>query len=414
MKKRTKRILLIAVLLCIVAIVLLIVFNKQHKELVIRTEQVEEGKLEVTVMATGYINPVEEVEVGTQVSGVIEKIYADFNSHVKKGQLLAELDKLTLQEKVNTAQSSLLSAQSDMDYAKQNYDRVKKLFDSDAATLVSYQDALNKYTQAKTNLENAQSNLSQAKVNLGYAYIYSPIDGVILDRSVNPGQTVAASFSTPTLFTIAEDLTKMQVEADVDEADIGQIKVGQRVTFTVDAYNDDVFEGTVSQIRLQPTVTNNVVTYTVIIEAPNPEEKLFPGMTANITIIVKSEKGLLVPLEAFNFFPEEKVAAELGMTLPQGEKGAVKKAKTGMATPTAGMNGKPNGNGNGNGNRRMIWVKSEDRVEPRPIETGMNDGIHCIAISGVKSGEEVMLSASREKTADRKGVNIMPGPPGRR
>ncbi|MDL2283522.1 efflux RND transporter periplasmic adaptor subunit, partial [Odoribacter sp. OttesenSCG-928-G04] len=278
MKKR-KTILIGSGIIVLALILAFVLFRNGGAELQVNTSKVSEKTIEITVMATGYVQPVEEVEVGTQVSGVIEKLYVDYNSVVKKGQLLAELDKMTLQEKLNQAKASLNSAQSDLNYAQQNYNRVKDLYDVKAATLVSYEDAINKLTQAQTSLENAKANLHQAEVNLSYAYIYSPIDGVVLDRSVNMGQTVAASFNTPTLFTIAEDLTKMQVEADVDEADIGQVKLGQKVTFTVDAFNDMIFTGTVSQIRLQPTVTNNVVTYTVIIEAPNPEEKLYPGMT---------------------------------------------------------------------------------------------------------------------------------------
>lgn len=326
-------------------------------------EVADQQTVEVTVMATGTIQPVEVVEVGTQVSGVIEKIYADYNSQVKKGQLLAELDKLTLQEKLNQANASQTRAQSELTYARQNHDRVKLLYESKAATQVAYEEAVNRLVQAETSLEDARATVHQAKVNLSYASVYSPIDGVVLDRSVNVGQTVAASFSTPTLFRIAEDLTKMQVEADVDEADIGMVKVGQQVTFTVDAYNDDVFAGTVSQIRLQPKTTNNVVTYTVIVEAPNDDEKLFPGMTANIYVGVDRESGLSIPVEAVRFATNPETISKYELT-PVAE-----------ASPA------------------QVIVQKDGIAELRNIETGIDDGVRVIVRSGLSSGEEVALSA---------------------
>lgn len=352
------------------------------EDIVLNTTTVENGKLDITVMATGYIQPVEEVEVGTQVSGVIEKIYVDYNSHVKKGQLLAELDKLTLQEKLNQANAQLVSAESDLQYAQLSYDRTQRLHEAKAATDVAFEEAVNRLTQAKTTLRNAKANLSQAQVNLSYASIYSPIDGVVLERAVNTGQTVAASFNTPTLFTIAEDLTKMQVEADVDEADIGQVRMGQNVTFTVDAYNNEVFQGTVSQIRIQPVVTNNVVTYTVIVDAPNPEEKLFPGMTANINIEIEVEEGMLVPVEAVNFKMSEDLFSKLNM---DGEL--------------------PVGN---NSRMQQVWVKSSDgTVEQRTLKTTLSDGIYYLTESGVKPGEEIVLSASLGKKKDGKSSASM-------
>lgn len=319
--------------------------------------------VEITVMATGTIQPVEVVDVGTQVSGVIEKIYADYNSHVKKGQLLAELDKLTLQEKLNQANASLTRAESELNYARQNHDRVKLLYESNAATQVAYEEAVNRLVQAETSLDDSKANVHQAKVNLSYAFVYSPIDGVVLDRSVNVGQTVAAAFSTPTLFRIAEDLTKMQVEADVDEADIGMVKVGQQVNFTVDAYNNDMFAGTVCQIRLQPKTTSNVVTYTVIIEAPNDDEKLFPGMTANIYIEVDRESGLSIPVEALRFAANPEILDRYGIS------------------SVAGIS------------HNMVVVQKDGVAQVRNIEVGIDDGVHIIVRSGLSLGEEVALSA---------------------
>ena len=273
------------IVVVILALILTSVFKKGKKgELRVMTERSRIDSIEVTVTATGELQPVYKVDVGTQVSGILEHIYVDFNSVVKKGQLLAELDRSNLNEQLKTAQASVSNAQSNLTLAQQQYDRIKVLYDNKAATLEAYESAVNSLNMAKNQLKTAQSELSRAQTNLSYATIYSPIDGVVMDKAVEEGQTVAASFNTPTLFTIANDLTKMQVEAKVDEADIGEVKAGQPVTFTVDAFPDDVFTGTVKEVRINPTVTANVVTYTVIIDAPNPESKLFPGMTASVTL----------------------------------------------------------------------------------------------------------------------------------
>lgn len=406
MKKKRKIwwIILGIVVVAIAAIVIVKAKKSANKELVIRTHVVEEYTVENTVTATGTIEPVETVEVGTQVSGKVEKIYVDFNDVVKKGQLMAELDKQTLNQSLSRAKASLTSAESQLNYAKLTYERTKQLYEANAATLAAYQEAQNTYTQAQMNKRNAQASYDQARVDLGYAEIYSPIDGIVLDRAVEVGQTVAASFSTPTLFTLANDLTKMQVEADVDEADIGQVKVGQRVTFTVDAYMEDVFDGTVNQIRMKPTTTSNVVTYTVIIDAPNPDQKLFPGMTASVTIVTEEQKGLAAPAEAFNFTPDEQVLKAMrkpdkpeGMPEPpQGEMPKMDEIQT--------------------GSHNMVWVKKGDNIMPRPVKVGMSDGAYKIIEQGVQAGDSVVLSAQfvvKEK-AVKKGDNpFMPGPPGK-
>ncbi len=346
------------------------------------TATISEGTLERTVMATGYVQPVEVIEVGTQVSGVIEKIYVDYNSPVKKGQLLAKLETNTLLEKFNQAKSSLKASESELNYASQNNKRVKMLYETNAATKVAYEEAVNKLNQAETTYEKAKANLKQAEVDLSYAYIYSPIDGVILERAVNTGQTVAAAFTTPTFFTIAEDLTKMQVEADIDEADIGQVRVGQSVTFTVDSYPEDTFTGTVSQLRLQPVVTSNVVTYTVIVNAPNPNKKLYPGMTADISIVTASENGLLVPVEAVNFELEEEQLAEFNLTDTENEKGI------------------------------DVWVKTGSKIERRQIKTGLGDGISFLVKSGLSKGEHVLMSTIAAKKSEKKEKkSLMPSPP---
>ncbi len=408
MKKKTKIWLIVLGVLALAIVVSCIVkaTKSANKELVIRTHVVGEYTVENTVTATGTIEPVETVEVGTQVSGKVEKIYVDFNDVVKKGDLLAELDKQTLNQSVSRARASLTSAESQLNYAKLTYERTKQLYEANAATLAAYQEAQNSYTQAQMSKKNAQASYDQALVDLAYAEIYSPIDGIVLDRAVEVGQTVAASFSTPTLFTLANDLTKMQVEADVDEADIGQVKVGQKVTFTVDAYMEDSFEGTVSQIRMKPTTTSNVVTYTVIIDAPNPDQKLFPGMTASVTIVTEEQTGLAVPAEAFNFTPDEAVLK--AMRKPEKPEGQRPEPPQGERPQMQ--------DGMSAGEHNMVWVKNGDNMMPRPVKTGMSDGAYRIIEQGVQAGDSVVLSAQyvvKEK-AVKKGENpFMPGPPGR-
>ena len=407
-KKRKIWIVILGIAVVVVAIMMIVNAGKSaNKELVIRTHVVNEYTVENTVTATGTIEPVETVEVGTQVSGKVEKIYVDFNDEVKKGQLMAELDKQTLNQSLSRAKASLTSAESQLNYAKLTYERTKQLYESNAATLAAYQEAQNSYTQAQMSKKNAQAAYDQARVDLGYAEIYSPIDGIVLDRAVEVGQTVAASFSTPTLFTLANDLTKMQVEADVDEADIGQVKTGQRVTFTVDAYMNDVFEGTVNQIRMKPTTTSNVVTYTVIIEAPNPDQKLFPGMTASVTIVTEEQTGLAVPAEAFNFTPDEQVLKAIRKAeKPEGQR----------PEPPQGDRPQMDENGTAGASHSMVWLKNGNDMMPRPVKVGMSDGAYKIIEQGVQAGDSVVLSAQyvvKEKEV-KKGENpFMPGPPGR-
>lgn len=404
MKKKKVKWFIILGIVALIAIICIVKATKSSKkELVIRTHVVSEYTVENTVTATGTIEPVETVDVGTQVSGKVEKIYVDFNDVVKKGQLMAELDKLTLNQNVSRAKASLTSAESQLNYAKLSYERTKQLYESNAATLAAYQEAQNTYTQAQMSKKNAQAAYDQALVDLSYAEIYSPIDGVVLDRAVEVGQTVAASFSTPTLFTLANDLTKMQVEAAVDEADIGQVKIGQRVTFTVDAYTYETFEGTVNQIRMKATTTSNVVKYTVIISAPNPDLKLFPGMTANVTIITEEATGLAVPAEALNFTPDEQVLRNLqkpempkdGQRPPMGEAPQ-------MGTEPSAHN--------------MVWIQKNGNIMPRPVKVGMSDVAYKIIEEGLQAGDSVVLSAQyvvKEKQM-KKGENpFMPGPPGR-
>lgn len=413
MKKKSIKWIVILGILIVAAVVFFIVRGAKAsgKELAIRTHVVGDYTVENTVTATGTLEPVETVEVGTQVSGKVERILVDFNSEVKKGDLLAELDKQTLNQSVSRAKASLTSAESQLQYAKLTFERTKQLYESNAATLASYQEAQNSYTQAQMSKKNAQASYDQALVDLAYAEIYSPIDGIVLDRAVEVGQTVAASFSTPTLFTLANDLTKMQVEANVDEADIGQVKLDQRVTFTVDAYMDEVFEGTVNQIRMQPTTTSNVVTYTVIISAPNDGMKLFPGMTASVTIITEEQDGLGVPAEAFSFNPDEQVLKAMRKNMDNPDESQRPPRPEGMPEGMPQMQ-----QGQAQGAPTMVWVKNGGNMMPRPVKVGMSDGAYKIVEQGLQAGDSVVLSAQyvvKEK-AKKTGDNpFMPGPPGK-
>ena len=402
-KRKTWLIILGIVVLAIACLLIVKATKSSKKELVIRTHVVGQYTVENTVTATGTIEPVETVEVGTQVSGKVEKIYVDFNDEVKKGQLLAELDKLTLNQNVSRAKASLTSAESQLNYAKLTYERTKQLYEANAATLAAYQEAQNSYTQAQMSKKNAQAAYDQALVDLSYAEIYSPIDGVVLDRAVEVGQTVAASFSTPTLFTLANDLTKMQVEAAVDEADIGQVKIGQKVSFTVDAYTYESFEGTVNQIRMKATTTSNVVKYTVIISAPNPDLKLFPGMTANVTIVTEEETGLAVPAEALNFTPDEQVLRS--MQKPE--------RPTNDQRPPEGSMPQMDSN---QGSPSMVWLQKNGNLVPQPVKLGMSDVAYRIIEEGLHEGDSVVLSAqyvAKEKDKKTGDNPFMPGPPGR-
>ena len=324
-------------------------------------------EIKSSVTATGTIEPVTLVEVGTQVSGIISHIYVDYNSTVKKGQVIAELDRENLNSQLETAQAQLESAKSDLDYQEQNYERQKTLHDKGHISDNDFELARLSYQQAKATYNQRIQSVKTARTNLGYATITSPIDGIILTRAVEEGQTVASSFSTPTLFTIAKDLTDMRVIADIDEADIGGVREGQRVNFTVDAFPDDVFEGTVTQVRQEATTESNVVTYEVVISAPNPELKLKPGPTANVTVITKEVQNVLaVPVAALSFAPNENL-------LKDGE-------------IIADCQGKS-----------KVWVREGNVFKAIPVETGENNGILVEIKNGLKGGEDVITEFSIEQ-----------------
>lgn len=334
------------------------------------TVSVERQEIKSSVTATGTIEPVTLVEVGTQVSGIISNIYVDYNSTVKKGQVIAELDRENLNSQLAQAQAQLASAKSDLDYQRINYDRQKTLHEKGHISDNDFELASLSYKQAQATYSQRIQSVKTARTNLGYATITSPIDGIILTRAVEEGQTVASSFSTPTLFTIAKDLTDMRVIADIDEADIGGVHEGQRVTFTVDAFPDDVFEGRVTQVRQEATTESNVVTYEVVISAPNPDLKLKPGLTANVTIITKEVKDVLaVPVAALRFAPNENL-------LNDGETIADCQGKT------------------------KVWVREESTFKAIAVETGESNGVLTEIKRGLKGGENVITEFSIEQGAE--------------
>lgn len=322
--------------------------------------EVKVQDITTSVTATGTIEPVTSVDVGTQVSGIVSKLYVDYNSEVKAGQVIAELDRTNLMSDLNSAKANLSSQQSNLAYQKNNYERFKALFDKGLISANDYEQAHLAYVQAQQQVKTQMQQVKRAETNLGYATITSPIDGVVLSKEVEEGQTVASSFNTPTLFKIAQDLTNMRVIADVDEADIGEVKEGQHVQFTVDAYPDDIFEGVVTQVRQQATTTSNVVTYEVVISAPNEELKLKPGLTASVTIFTMEVKDVLaVSNKALRFMPKQEM-------LNKGE------TITDCDSPL------------------KLWVKDSLNYRAIPVQTGITNGMLTEITAGVKAGMKVV------------------------
>jgi HlyD family secretion protein len=439
MKK--KSILITGTILAIATVALLVVHScSKSQSYTFETAMAEKGSIINTVTATGTIEAITSVIVGTQVSGIVEKLYVDFNSPVKKGQVLAELDKTALKSNVEQAQATLDNAKAESEYQQSNYERSKALYEKNLIAKADYDLAKYNYEQSKASLKNSQAQYDKAVVSLGYATIYSPIDGVVMNRAVDEGQTVAASFNTPEIFTIARDLTQMQVEADIDESDIGMVKVGQRVEFDVDAYPDEKFSGTVEQIRLSPVTTSSVVTYTVIITAPNPEQKLLPGMTANIVIYVEETHDVLViPYKAVKFTPDADYLAKMrkefmskgGFPGMQDEGG-----RPSMAAGSGNRQSMPSGTGNPgsmNAGRSMqgtsagqmaesftppegfkmptmVWVKDENGIHPVRVELGSNDGDNAEVKTGLKEGDEVVTKMTLASAKDKKEKEVATNP----
>ena len=362
MKK--KWIIILAILgLLVVGAIVMMSRKGGNENITFQTTQVEPGEISTNITATGTIEPVKTVDVGTQVSGIVKRLYVDFNSIVKRGQVIAELDRTNLLSDLSTAQARLRSEQIELDYQKKNYARYAELKQKDLISLSEYDVALENYRKAQESVRMAQQEVARAKTNLSYATIYSPIDGIVIGKSVEEGQTVASSFSTPSICRIAKDLTDMQCIAKVDEADIGEVREGQRVTFTVDAYPDDVFSGTVTQVRQNPVTTNNVVTYEVVVSAPNADLKLKPGLTANITIYTLERSGVVsVPSAALRFTPEPSVF---------GKKYVIKDDSTA---------------------EHKLWTLDGNILTAHKVEIGVTDGLRTQIVSGMEEGATVIQS----------------------
>ncbi|MDR2963793.1 MAG: efflux RND transporter periplasmic adaptor subunit [Bacteroidales bacterium] len=389
--------------------------NKTALELI--TQAAVIGKIESVVTATGTIQPVTSVEVGTQVSGIVERIFVDFNSEVKKGDTIAELDKSTLKTALQVARANYQTAQNNVQYNRTVYERQKALFDQQMISQADFDEAKHTYTVTLNSLTQAQSDLEKAQTNLSYATIISPINGVVLSRAVDVGQTVAASLNTPTLFTIAQDLTQIQVEANVDEADIGKVKMGQTVSFTVDAYPNSTFDGEVQQIRLNPIVTSNVVTYTIIIKSENEQKKLMPGMTATVTIYTQQIFNTLVaPIAAINFTPTPDVLTQY---YAQHKLGAVPDTLMAIANKVnEGLQGgghrqRPQGAqgfgggagagaaGGGQPRTKTVWIAlPSQHLQVQKVEIGVRDGINVQILSGLKEGD-LLVTDIREPNPEQ-------------
>ena len=387
---KKKTLVIVAVAAIAALAVWLLSGGKKEEKITFDTAAVAPANIMNSITATGTIEPVTSVTVGTQVSGIVSKLFVDYNSVVKKGQVIAELDKTNLMSQLNTAKTQLATAQSQLNYQTANYKRYKTLFEKGLVAADDFDNAKLSYTQAKEQVASAKEEVQRAQTNLGYATITSPIDGVVLSKSVEEGQTVAASFSTPELFTIAQDLTNMQVVADVDEADIGDVKEGERVTFTVDAYPDDTFEGEVKQVRQEATTTNNVVTYEVVISAPNADLKLKPGLTANVTIYTAERKGVLsVPSKALRVTPQKETVGKMKIVDAANAK-------------------------------NKVWTIEGNSIVAHKVNIGMTDGTNTQIVGGIAEGTKVVtglnvMGGEEEKPMEAQGESspFAPGPPGK-
>ena len=369
MKK--KKIIITVAIVAIAAVIAIIAWPKKSVPVEFEMTDVQPDTIRNSVTATGTIEPVTEVEVGTQVSGIISNIYVDYNSLVKKGQVIAELDKTTLNSELNSARANLASAKSELDYQTANYKRYKTLNEKGLVSRNDYEVAYLDYRKAlETYTIPSMGDVKKAETNIGYATITSPIDGIVLSKEVEEGQTVAASFETPTLFTIAKDLTDMRVIADIDEADIGNVKEGQNVTFTVDAYPNDTFHGQVTQVRQEATETDNVITYEVVISAPNNDLKLKPGLTANVSVSTLERTNVLsVKAKALRFTPTKEV---LG--------------KTYKIVDTDGKN--------------KLWTREGNTLTAHKVNIGATDGIRTEILGGIKQGTQVVMSMTEIKAPE--------------
>jgi len=398
---KRKPLLIVIILLVIGSGIAFYFLRNKKPQINFQTAKVERGDVQLAVTASGKINPVMAVAVGTQVSGIISKIYVDFNSEVKKGQIIAELDRTALMATVQDARANVDKARFQTDQAKRDYDRQKQLYEEKVIPLMDFQNAETNYKASISTLNSMQSQLNRALTNLNYATIIAPINGVVVSRAVDVGQTVAASFNTPTLFTIANDLTKMQVEASVDEADIGNVKVAQKVDFTVDAYPTETFNGVVRQIRLQPTITQNVVTYSVIIDVANKELKLLPGMTANINIIMEKHADVLkVPTSALRFFPDTELLKDFMKQVPDSIQKKFKENQKKSKNKKKGAGIQRTFNP---GSKGRVWVKKGEQIVPVRVEIGLSDGTFTEVKGNLKEEDEVITNASQVENSSSGG-----------
>ena len=397
---KRKKIIILSVSIVAVIVILWFIFGRKSNSTnyIVETATATRGDVSEAVTATGTIEPVTKVDVGTQVSGIIDKLYADYNSVVTKGQLIAEMDKVTLQSELTSQQATYDGAKAEYEYQEKNYLRNKTLHEKQLISDTEFEESTYNYAKAKSAYESSEANLAKAKRNLAYATITSPIDGVVISRAVEEGQTVAAGFETPTLFTIAADLTQMQVIADVDEADIGGVKEGQRVEFSVDAYPNDTFEGTVTQFRLEATEESNVVTYEVVISAHNPDLKLKPGLTANVTIYIAERRNVInIPLKALRFVPD----------MPSGQAPAAES--------------QPQPQKPGNDSLKTIWVQENNTWTPRQVKVGMDNGVNVEICEGLNEGETVAIDRksngglpAAQLSGNKEESPFMPKPPGKK
>ena len=375
----------IGVIVIIALVIWMCSGGKKEEKVSFETAKVAKQDIKTSITATGTIEPVTSVTVGTQVSGIVSKLYVDYNSVVKKGQVIAELDKTNLISELNTSKANLSSAQSTLNYEQANYNRYKTLYEKGLVSADEYESARLSYDKARQQVNTSRESVQKAQTNLGYATITSPIDGVVLSKSVEEGQTVAASFNTPELFTIAQDLTDMRVIANIDEADIGGVKEGQHVTFTVDAFPEDSFEGNVTQVRQQATTESNVVTYEVVISAPNNDLKLKPGLTANVTIFTLEKNNVLAaPAKALRFVPNEVLLKE-GQTIEDVE------------AP------------------QKVWTLEGNTFKAHAVQTGTTNGMLTEIVNGINEGTEVLvdftISGGAEEMPGEQTTNpFMPRP----
>lgn len=408
--KKSKLIIIIIIGLLLIGCVGYFIFHKDTNKVELLTEKPHYGDIATSVTATGKIQPVDTVAVGTQVSGTIQKVFVDFNSVVKKGQLLAQIDQSLLLAQVDQITANLQVAKNNLSYQQSNFNRQSELYKAGGISRADFETARNLYQVARDNVNSVAAQLRSVQKSLSFTTIFSPIDGTVLSRKVSEGQTVAASLNTPTLFSIAKDLTKMQVQASVDEADVGNVKVGESASFTVDAFPDDVFKGTVIEVRLQPTISANVVTYTTIINAPNDDLKLKPGMTANIIIYTNEVKNtLLISAKAIAFQPDSTLGKQF--KIRKLSLGKHKGKHNGYGANKYGSNAQSNAKTKDtiDHKKAIVWRKIGDSIVPKHIRIGLDDDINVQIIKGITAQDEIITGVnSLKQTKTTKGADSSP------